>query len=93
MTWFKKIWLEWKRLWDSSCAELPAGMSDAELEKHIASCGQLMRDHYAYYEVWGCQDDRAIADGWLKRMEAAIAMRSPARVLAMEIERGLAAHG
>jgi hypothetical protein len=90
MTWLKKIWLEWKRLWDSSCAELEGGMSDEELEKHIYDCGRLVCDHMACYEVWGCKDDLAIAHQWRQRMEAAIAMRSPAKVRAMEVERGLA---
>lgn len=66
-------------------------MTDAELEKHIADTGLLMVAAYNRYERTGCFADRGEADKWRLQMEAAIAMRTPAQIAAMEAEQGLAA--
>lgn len=66
-------------------------MTTAELERHIADLGLLMMAAYNRYERSGCFSDRGEADSWRLQMEAAIALRRPAQVAAMEVERGLAA--
>ena len=66
-------------------------MSPAELEKHIADTGLLMVAAYNRYERTGCFADRGEADRCRLQMEAAIALRRPSQVRAMETERGLAA--
>lgn len=60
----------------------PKDMGDAEREAHIKSCGDLMQK---------AMDDgnREEAMNWLQAQNQAIAMRSPAQVERMEIERGL----
>ncbi len=65
-------------------------MKPAELEQHIADLGLLMVAAYNRFERSGCFADRGEADGWRIQMEAAIAMRRPAQVCAMEAERGIA---
>lgn len=64
-------------------------MNAAELERHIKDCGDLMADAYARYEASGLFSDRGEADRWQLEMKRAIAARSPAQVVVMEVERGL----
>lgn len=66
-------------------------MNPAELEQHIADLGLLMVAAYNRFERSGCFADRGEADGLRMQMEAAIALRRPAQVRAMEVDRGLAA--
>ena len=66
-------------------------MTIAELEQHIADTGLLMVAAYNRYERTGCFADRGEADAWRLQMEAAIALRKPSQVHAMEVERGLTA--
>lgn len=65
-------------------------MNPAELEKHIADLGLLMVAAYSRFERSGCFADRGEADCLRVEMEAAIALRRPAQVRAMEVERGIA---
>lgn len=66
-------------------------MKPAELEQNIADLGLLMVAAYNRFERSGCFADRGEADRLRIQMEAAIALRKPFQVRAMEVERGLAA--
>ena len=66
------------------------GLSDAELEIHIAAMGERMLEAYARYEATGCLGDRGEADGWRLLMQDAIGARRPAVVAGMERARGIA---
>lgn len=57
-------------------------MSDEELEAHIGDCARLLEE--AVYT-----GNRSEAEQYRRDMYAAIAMRSPAQVRRMELERGL----
>ena len=65
-------------------------LADAELERHIESCGQLMRQAYARYEASSCLGDRGEASRWAVMMADAIRSRGAAQVARMESDRGLA---
>lgn len=67
-----------------------AVLQDAELERHIASCGYLMLEAYKRYEQSHCFSDKGEADRWMLLMNEAIKGRSAAQVTRMEQERGLA---
>lgn len=64
-------------------------MTDQEHKKHIEDCGLLMTAAYIRYEATHCFNDRAEADAWRMRMEAAIAARSPAQIEFMEFSQGI----
>lgn len=64
-------------------------ITDAELEKHIQHCGNLMRDAYARHELSGSFEDRQEALGWLQAETLAISCRSASQQALMlaEIDR------
>lgn len=64
-------------------------LTDAELERHIKSCGWLMEDAMQRWYDTGCFSHRGEADRWRLLMEEAIKSRSPAQVAKMERERGI----
>lgn len=65
-------------------------LTDDEVEKHITDLGRLMLSAYSRYEQSGCLGDRGEADRYRLLQAQAIRSRTPARVAAMEVERGLA---
>lgn len=63
---------------------------EAELEAHITSCGLLVEQAMAAYEVSGNFADRGEADRWRLEMGRSIAMRAPETVAKLEAAKGLA---
>ena len=59
-----------------------------ELELHIKSCGDLLKQSYARFEATGCFADRDEACRWQLAMTQAIDSRGGAKVLPMEKNGG-----
>lgn len=64
-------------------------LTDAERERHIKHCGELMELAMQRWYETGDFGHRGEADRWRILMEEAIKSRSPAQVARMEAERGL----
>ena len=66
--------------------DVGAGLSDAELIRHVQDCGRHMLAHYERFETLGDPADREAAQHWLREQNAAQAALSPAAKAAREAE-------
>ena len=70
-----------------------SGMSDAELDAHIADCSRQMLAADALYQAHGCFNDKAARDAAAAAQTLAllarIARRSPEQIAAIERRLGL----
>ena len=66
--------------------DVGAGLSDAELIRHVQDCGRHMLAHYERFETLGDPADREAAQHWLKAQNEAQAALSDAAKAAREAE-------
>ena len=66
--------------------DVGAGLSDAELIRHVQDCGRHMLAHYERFETLGDPADREAAQHWLKAQNEAQAALSDAGKAAREAE-------
>ncbi len=66
--------------------DVGAGLSDAELIRHVQDCGRHMLAHYERFETLGDPADREAAQHWLKAQNEAQAALSATAKAAREAE-------
>ena len=66
--------------------DVGAGLSDAELIRHVQDCGRHMLAHYERFETLGDPADREAAQHWLREQNAAQAALSAGAKAAREAE-------
>ena len=66
--------------------DVGAGLSDAELIRHVQDCGRHMLAHYERFETLGDPADREAAQHWLKAQNEAQAALSDAGKAEREAE-------
>ena len=66
--------------------DVGAGLSDAELIRHVQDCGRHMLAHYERFETLGDPADREAAQHWLKAQNEAQAALSAGAKAAREAE-------
>ena len=66
--------------------DVGAGLSDAELIRHVQDCGRHMLAHYERFELLGDPADREAAQHWLKAQNEAQAALSATAKAAREAE-------
>ena len=66
--------------------DVGAGLSDAELIRHVQDCGRHMLAHYERFEAFGDPADRQAAVDWLEAQKQAQEALSPAAKAAREAE-------
>ena len=66
--------------------DVGAGLSDAELIRHVQDCGRHMLAHYERFEAFGDPADRQAAVDWLKAQNEAQAALSDAGKAEREAE-------
>ena len=66
--------------------DVGAGLSDAELIRHVQDCGRHMLAHYERFETLGDPADREAAVDWLEAQKQAQEALSPAAKAAREAE-------
>ena len=66
--------------------DVGAGLSDAELIRHVQDCGRHMLAHYERFETLGDPADREAAQHWLKAQNDAQAALSATAKAAREAE-------
>ena len=66
--------------------DVGAGLSDAELIRHVQDCGRHMLAHYERFELLGDPADREAAQHWLKAQNEAQAALSDAGKAEREAE-------